>query len=189
MTEQGIPKENINLWVDEHNDGNLRACIKSFESVANITGGTWHLQDDVLISSNFKAITEEEDKGIKCGFASKYDKGKAGKVWTKDAWYSFPCIRIPNPIVKDFLKWFDINKSNFDSYVKKNKYDDALFQAYLKEHFPWLQVTNIAPNLVEHVDWLIGGSITNPRRDEKREVVRSVYWNEPGLVQKLKNSL
>lgn len=186
MREQGISETDINVWVDEHNEGNLHACIKSFESLSDKPGGTWHIQDDVLLSANFKLITEAEDRGIKCGFASRYDKGRPGDVWVSDMWYSFPCIRIPNPVAADFVKWFNKNRKYYANYVETGKHDDTLFQIYMTERFPMMKIMNIAPNLVEHVDWMIGGSQVNSQRTEE---VRSVYWEEPELVRKLRKLL
>ena len=174
-------------WTNTTKATCVRACIKSFESLSDKPGGTWHIQDDVLLSANFKLVTEAENRGIRCGFASRYDKGRQGYVTVKDMWYSFPCIRIPNVVAQDFVQWLNKYSTAYKSYIDTGKHDDTLFQIYLTERMPNVKVLNIAPNIVEHVDWLIGGSQVNTKRDDK--MVRSVYWEEPELVKKLRKLL
>jgi hypothetical protein len=60
-----------------------------------------------------------------------------------------------------------------------------------KEHFlkdrEDVKVKNLIPNLVDHVDYLIGGSIVNPNRQSK--VVRSLYWEDADIISDLKAKL
>lgn len=188
MYQQGIDKNDITVWNDAESKGTLKSCIESFEAISNNPGGTWHLQDDVLISSLFKEITEAEDRGIRCGFCSRYDKdATTGIVYGAKMWYSFPCIRIPNTLAEQFTKWLERNKMRLEGFISANKYADNLFHMFIEEKHPTLRVVNLSPNIVEHVDYLIGGSVTNPQRDNP--IVTSKYWNEPYLVQKLEKAL
>ena len=101
-------------------------------------------------------------------------------------WYSFPCIRIQNWVIKDFLKWFNNNQEKLKKYIDENKYDDTLFKMFLEEQHPDMKVKLIIPNLVNHIDYLLGGSITNPARVIK---VRSKYWTENNLIEELEREL
>lgn len=192
MLKQGIKRSDIIVYLDINEKGCLEACVKSFALTAEFNcEGVWHLQDDVLISSYFKEQTENNDSGIVCGFASKYDKeAKPGKQRGIDnIWYSFPCIRIPNMIAEHFSVWFNSylqDDKRFEMWIRKKKNDDLLFRYFLDNYYKNIEALNLAPNLVEHVDWLIGGSIINAHRGE---IIRSIYWEEEKLVEDLKNCL
>ncbi len=58
MLEQGIEWESITIWNDAQRRGNLIACMDSFLSLAGSDGGTWHLQDDVIICRDFASLFE-----------------------------------------------------------------------------------------------------------------------------------
>lgn len=173
MLEQGIYKHQIIVFTDNGELGNLKAFLTSLEHVAKPSmfySGTWHLQDDVILSSNFRKVTELNDRGVVQGFVSEYDRDDY-------YWWSFPCIRIPNTIAADFLKWMrDVAPTNpeYRMWISKNKFDDALFKAYLLEHKA--EVTHLEPNIVDHIDYLIGGSVANHQRGLVS--VRSVNWPE-----------
>ena len=64
MIGQGIPEENIEVWLDSERRGNLTSCLESFEAAGRRGSGRWHLQDDVLISKDFAEKTAEFDDGI-----------------------------------------------------------------------------------------------------------------------------
>ena len=102
-------------------------------------------------------------------------------------WYSFPCIRIPNKLAGECSKWFYDNQERFTLYIKNKKYDDSLFKDFLLEHYSDTKVKNLIPNLVDHIDYLIGGSITNNRRSEKQ--VRSLYWEDYDLITALREEI
>jgi hypothetical protein len=42
------------------------------------------------------------------------------------------------------------------------------------------------PNLVEHVDWIVGGSILSPWRGY---LARAEYWDDEDLVEELKTEV
>lgn len=192
MLDQGIKRTDIIVWYDINNDGCLESCMRSFAMTEEFDcDGVWHLQDDVIISSNFKKRTEELDTGIVCGFCCEYDKTRKnnGIVRVVDMWFSFPCIRIPNKIASDCSKWFYKNvETNFEiKYIaNKKKNDDLLFRYFLERYYINENVILVNPNLVDHIDYLIGGSKVNKQRDK---IIRSYYWEENYLVENLKNAL
>ncbi|MBP3870268.1 MAG: hypothetical protein J6E46_04755, partial [Faecalicoccus sp.] len=69
---QGIKEEEILIFEDRDQEGNLEATLKSFEILPNASG-TWHLQDDVVVSRNFAEFTSKNrpEKEILCGFCTK----------------------------------------------------------------------------------------------------------------------
>lgn len=190
MVDQGIDRENISVYVDENKLGNLKACMEAFKSVDNNKHGTWHLQDDVLISRNFKEVTEKYDDGIVCGFCSIYDKNHLpGKVSLKEMWFSFPCIRIPNKIANDCADWVlnkIIGNPIYKDFWKDGKNDDWAFRSYLENFYKRITAINLNPNIVEHIDYLIGGTSSGIERD-KKAVAR--FWQDRDLVIELKNKL
>ena len=190
MLEQGILRENISIYVDKHNLGNLEACMKIFQAMPNNLENSWHLQDDGIICEDFKEWTEKEfDEDIICAFASKYDKAMPGTTDVFNMWWSFQCMRIPNNIAYRCAKWFydiAVNDKEYQFYVRQRKFDDLIFQIFIQENYPKLSVLNLAPNLVNHIDWLIGGSQCNRQRDG---IVLSQYWEDNKIVVDLKERL
>ena len=79
MLMQGISAQNIFVYKDTNQIGNLRAFVDSCNRAShkcqsrNIDG-LWHLQDDVIISNDFAKKTQLYDNGIVCGFTCNYDK-------------------------------------------------------------------------------------------------------------------
>ena len=74
MVSQGIDRDDIKIFNDVHHLGCLHACMRVFSELPD-EGQTWHLQDDVIISKDFKQVTETSFETIACGFASDlYDK-------------------------------------------------------------------------------------------------------------------
>lgn len=193
MIDSGIKEEDITIYQDTNCDGNLVSFIKSCKMIVNKYGtdtNVWHLQDDVLISTKFKMITEllSVEKIIACGFSCVYDEGvKPGTCKAKNEfWWSFPCIMIPNKVASDFTNWVDTyvwNDSQYAHYVNAKKYDDLIFKIFVQNYYPEYDVINIAPNIVEHVDYLLGGSVVNAKRGNAN--VKSIYWNEENLVNDL----
>ncbi len=130
MLEKGIKIDQIEVWLDTEYKGNLKACLECFEACGSRGSGRWHMQDDVVISRDFKEKTEEYDKGIVSGFM-RVDwqplTPHAGVVPAAYMFNSFQCIRIPDDICKEFVEWFysdAINRDDFKEMVEKNKYDD-----------------------------------------------------------------
>lgn len=191
MLEQGIPKKEIIVYVDTGKKGNLQSFIDSLE-LCEEKGGTWHLQDDVILSRIFARDTKlyDNSKDIVCGFCSLYDKTSHGTVNTKKMWYSFPCIYIPNSYAKQFYDWYN-DKPKLpgwvDIYARHKKGDDTLFRYYAEDINPNVTAINHYPNLVDHVDKLIGGSLVN--RSRNHDWVRATYFYDNDLVEKLEETL
>jgi len=192
MLEQGIQKNEIILYLDSKKEGNLRSFMESLTWLDD-TGGTWHLQDDIILARVFAQDTKlyEDSKSIVCGFCSVYDKNIAhGTVDTTKMWYSFPCIYIPNSYAKGLLRWWD-NKPKLpgwvDIYVRHRKGDDTIFRYYAEDINPNITVINHYPNLVDHVDKLIGGSLVN--RSRSHDWVRATYFYDGDLVEELEEKL
>lgn len=190
MIEQGIAEKDIRIYNDVGHEGNLRACMSAFASVEG-DGGTWHLQDDVCICKDFKERTEKYDSGIVCGFSSEmYDgSGNVGIVDTKNMWFSFPCIRIPNDYTRDCSKWvlkYIIDNPVYRGFWISGVNDDWMFKQYIKTYHLNDEVLNLAPNLVNHIDYLIGGSSGGKKRDK---ICVSQYWDDDDIVNELKERL
>ena len=191
MLEQGIRQEQIAVYNDEKGEGNLRACMNAF-ALCEGDGGTWHLQDDVCICQDFKERTEWYDHGIVCGFSSKMYDGdspdKRGAVKRNKMWFSFPCIRIPNDIARGCAEWVDnyiIGNPVYEKYWKNGVNDDWMFRSYLKEFYPDCVALNIMPNLVDHVDFLLGGGT----KSKRKEPCRAQYWKDQEIVKRLEVSI
>ena len=193
MIEQGIDLYNISVYLDNEDDGCLESCMKSFLSVHNDNNSTWHLQDDILICSDFAERTLKYDiADIICGYCYELDgnKDKIGYVKSKDMWYSFPCIKIPNKIARQCAGWFYnkvIKDGAYRLYVKSKKHDDTLFHIFMEDYYPDAVVLNTTINLVDHVDYLMGGSIANKIRPEKE--THAAYFEDKYLVKKLEEKL
>lgn len=188
MEEQGIDREHITTYVDSTEQGCLESCMDSFSS-CNKQGGTWHIQDDVIISSTFKEYTELYDDGIVCGITTIYDRNRryeVGEVGIDKMWYSFPCIRIPNDVAKGCAAWYYNEIKHNPVYkfkIEDKKHDDEIFRLYLETFRSDVKVRNLAPNIVDHIDFLLGGSVVNKQRTDE---ARALTFNEPQLVEQLK---
>lgn len=189
MLKQGIERENILIYNDEHKEGCLKSFLSSSKMITTLREGTWHLQDDIIISSDFKEITKTYDKGIVCGFCSYYSKDVPfGIRPMNDIWYSFPCIRIPNYILKDFVEWIKSPEAQnkYRAYINMNKFVDTLFRRYVTQKYGYKVVHNLCPNIVDNIDYLLGGSTINYQREENPV---SLYFYEHDLVENLKMEL
>ena len=195
MLEQGIEKDEIIVMVDSRNEGILMSTMKTFDWIGRTQDWNdiiWHLQDDVIISSNFKNKTNELYGDIICGFCSRYDQSKRyGLVDEQEMWYSFPCIGIKNYIAKECARWFfesAIYDDHYKQYIELKKYVDTFFRDFINYIYKKpIRIFNTKPNLVDHVDYLIGGSLVNVERTEKQ--VRAWYWEDEKSVHILEESL
>jgi hypothetical protein len=199
MLAQGIDANNIFIYRDKNKIGNLRAwvdsCNRLVEKSHSLTiDGVWHLQDDVVLSKDFKRQTELYDNGIVCGFTCSYDNDpKPGyfRLIQHELWYSFPCIRIPTNILEAFTYWANLNlwqSNHFKEAVKRNNCDDLIFREWLYENFPMEGEFNLAPNIVNHIDKWLGGSICNKQRDSEADTM-SLFWEDNGELNELKSAL
>lgn len=189
VLKQGISESDISIYQDTENEGCLISCMKAFKNIG-YNDGTWHLQDDVVIADNFKELTEKYNTGIVCAMCTDYDiNTKCGAISTVDEmWYSFPCIRIPNNIARACGEWF-FREARYDEryrpHWKRNKDDDVMFRYFLKQHEP-VTAMNLYPNIVNHIDYLLGGSTINTERD-KRIVAK--YWQDNTIIERLEQEL
>lgn len=191
MTAQGIKREDITVWNDTERMGNLAACMAAFESCTG-DGGTWHLQDDVVISADFAEKTREFDRGVVYGFCSRYftdDVDIAGEVYAEDAWHSFQCVRIPNEYARGCAAWVKAGgpfSAEGEILIKLNKGDDTLFREYFITYHGTDTAVNLSPNIVNHVDYLVGGPVTNQWRGY---IVGSDKWADSSIISELQTKL
>ena len=196
MLEQGISHDDIFVWCDTNKKGNLYSCMDSFKYCGeNQANGTWHLQDDIIISKKFAHTTKEYNFGIVAGFAVKEwgpDWTKTGNQTANQLWYSFQCIRIPDQLAGECANWFFIDAQfrrdqKYSERVQAKKHDDDFFLYFLQEKYPRREIINLKPNIVDHIDYLIGGTLINKTRETL--INRAVYWEDEDLVEKLKEEL
>ena len=201
LLEQGIPPADIFIYQDKDCDGNLRGFYKSCKAVCEYWGTdekVCHLQDDVYPASYFKKQVEyyaSLDKYILiCGFTTFYaeDKPPGEGILCQDMWYSFPCIIYSNKLAKEFYDWCNEylwGKNLFKHWINRNRGDDYIFECFLKCDYQNELIYKVAPNLVEHVDFLLGGSVVNKQRNKPN--VRSRYWSveEEPLIKDLEDRI
>lgn len=199
LTKQGIKRRDIIIFNDFMGRGNLQSYLDSIDYIVNSDlrneKGIWHLQDDVIISSDFKVVTELYNNDMLVnGFVSEMynsDKLKLTGVHSmKNHWLSFQCIYIPNKYLNGFLAWMDGINNQKDT-VDKRKYDrgrndDYFFYKYLRKYYKNDMCMNLKPNLVDHIDYLIGNSTLYGKRSAK---FRSYYFKDVDLIKKLEKEL
>lgn len=192
LEDQGI--EDITVWMDKDRRGNLMSCLNSFWHASKEPGETWHIQDDVVICRDFASRAAHAPPGIVCGFCvERYEDQKpliTGDSIGRYMWQSsFPCIKIPNDVAGDFVKWFGeeaVYREDLKGKIATGKKDDTLFHIYILEKHFNIATHNMKPHLVEHVDYLIGGSIINTMRDH---VARAAFWEDEDAIKELKIKL
>lgn len=190
LEKQGILAD---VWNDSEKKGNLFATIESFAECGRNAGATWHLQDDVVICSDFGERVKQNTDGVVCGFACQNfgpSMTHVGQVPAKFMWYSFLCIRVPNELAKEFTDWFyedAIHRTRYASQIVDRKHDDWFFREFILERHLDMFVTNLVPNLVDHIDYLIGGTLINRQRNI--QVNRAKFWTDTDLIQDLEEQL
>lgn len=183
--------DGIEVWNDTEGVGNLAACMASFAARSG-DGGTWHIQDDVLLCRDFVERCRKHDEGVVYGFCCEAftdDPLQTGRVSAEDAWHSFQCVRIPDAYARDCADWLHGAGKNHVCYplwVSSGKMDDSAFRAWLIERHGRETVENIKPCLVEHVDWIVGGSVLHPWRGF---LARAAFWEDEDLVRELKDAV
>lgn len=191
MIAQGIPEQDIIVKNDDEYRGCLWSYIDTFWRLKG-QGGTWHLQDDVAISRDFAEKTREHDYGIVYGFFHRHqqeDDMIPGPAPAAKVGYSFPCIRIPDEMAVEFAEWFLSDaqyREQYARWVEAKKYVDSFWMTFIKERYPEDLVYNLKPSIVEHVDWLLGGSTINKWRDH---ICRATYWDDEETIEDLKRQL
>lgn len=145
----------------------------------------------MVICRDFAKRIRSAPKGVVCGFCVyKYEHEIVkGETIPKYMWQSsFPCIKIPNEIAGEFVEWFikEQKREGLQKYIVTGKKDDTLFHIFmLEEHFG-MNVFNMAPHLVDHIDWLIGGSTINQTRPFR---ARAHFWDDEELITELQKKL
>lgn len=195
LLSQGIKDDEITIWMDLERKGNLASCMESFEECGKHKGATWHLQDDVVISHDFYERTKLQDPDrVVCGFCSEAFGpriDKIGIVKPYEMWWSFPCIQIPNDLAGECADWFYMYASKNDAAcyserVVGGKSDDWFWRRFMIQKYPYYEVINLSPNLVDHIDYLLGGSVVNPKRTKQ---TRAALFKDYKLVDKLEEDL
>ena len=195
LIDQGIQSEDIMVWLDTENKGNLHSCMESFSYCGKESGATWHLQDDVILCRDFAERTKKFDEDfIICGFCG-VEVGpcisRIGRVRPTQMWWSFQCIQIPNDLAKECSEWFyeDAVFRDNEEIAKRiagGKSDDWMFRRFINENYPNTVIINYEPNLVDHIDYLLGGSVINSARTRKHT---SAYFKDRDLIQILEERL
>lgn len=199
MKEQGIPEEEIYVYNDDLEDGNLLASIKSLNLCSERFGEEiiWHLQDDVVICSDFRIRAEMmREKMHRANIIAAAgitvldnDLEKQGEVSVRDLWLSFPCICINSRILGRYKSWVNEMKKTsvlVQDAIRTKKNDDGVFRMYLKHCYSYAKCYNMVPNIVDHIDYLIGGSEVNKIREG---IYRAKFFEDQKVVDKLKQDL
>ena len=197
ILQQGLPHDNIIVWHDYKRIGNLHSFIQSLKWLQENMGdrdSVWHIQDDVIISRDFVQRIRQEQEGIMCGFCCKdfnpQDYECIGQVPALHMWNSFQCIKIPIELGGRFVDWVlskeCLMNQLYFRYYKTGKMDDTLFRQFVIKK-GGVRIYNMTPNIVDHVDFLIGGSIINGGRKLLEE--RSFYWGDQSLVDELRQKI
>ena len=162
--------------------GNLETTMNCFKTC----GDAWHIQDDVVICEDFAEKTRQKPELITCGFTFRGygDPGMMGVVNIHDMWYSFPCIYIPGWIAQECAEWFyssGMYNDRFTGFVRLKVNDDGLFREFLLERHPDMNAVNLNPCLVDHIDYLIGGSLVGNQKEPRP----ACYWYDDTPNKKL----
>lgn len=192
----------ITIYNDTERIGCRESYIKSIESLPE-TGHTWHLQDDVLPDQRFyEWATSEwyEYPGIICGFGCGHYTPRSRFGFARnseDMFYSFPCIRIPNEVAKDMIAWFaEARKTDINILEKlpSGKFFDYFFKLYIGNNEKEIGIYNFFPNIVEHVDEYISGSLVNKQRkylakaiqfDDKKAIEDLEVWSKEYKLRRM----
>ena len=187
--------EVIEVWLDSKREGNLKACMDSFQTREG-PGATWHIQDDVLLCRDFVERCNKIDRlypdTVAYGFCCEQftdDPQQVGCLSVEDAWHSFQCVRIPDDYAKGCAEWLAHGAQGhieLPLWLRSGKMDDSVFRNYLLCQHSRENVLNVAPNLVEHVDYIIGGSVLHQWRGY---LARSDHWDDAELIQELKKNV
>ena len=183
--------ETVEIWNDAEHTGNLAACMAAFAAREG-DSGTWHLQDDVLPCRDFVKRCRDLDDGVVFGFACRNFEDRIdawGRVYAPDAWHSFQCVRIPDAYARECEAWLHgegMDNENYPLWIRSGKMDDSVFRTFLVEKHGRETVENLKPCLVDHVDFILGGSVLHPWRGH---LARATWFEDEALVRALKESV
>ena len=185
MQDQWLDPE---VRCDTERRGCLEACMNIFASMEG-DGGAWHMQDDVIICRNFAERTKSATNGVVNGFVwTKGAYNDIGIVNQRFGWNSFQCTYIQNDIARGCAEWFySEGRIKHKQLAETGRFDDCFFRLYLQECHSKMNVLNLKPNLVDHIDFLIGGTVVSFDRKEKE--CRSAWFEDLDLVEELAKKL
>lgn len=197
MKDQGIKEKDIYIWNDDKGMGNLKSFVASMKYVKDncpADDSIWHIQDDVLLASYFKAVTEKISI-VAYGFCnSAWNRDHmyhTGEVPLNHSWTSFQAVCIPNRVAAQFYDWFQKETApghfRLMPWTKSGKCDDTIFKIFLDEKHPVETVFNVRPNVVEHIDYIIGGSTLSDR--DKDGIRCATYWDEWDRTKEFKKQI
>lgn len=192
MINHGIPEDDIIIWLDKDGKGNLASFVASCKWIGkNLDpyNSTWHLQDDVVLSEDFFQKANEKYDGLANAFCNEIFDGDRtnhlGVISANGMWFSFQCILIPNKCAAGFADWFEnecVPNNLYPEYVSTGRCDDSLFREYIVTHEPTISAINIYPCVVDHIDYLLGGS-TILKEQRANNPLRKAYWRSKSLDQ------
>lgn len=166
--------------------GNLETTMDCFKTC----GDAWHLQDDVVICKDFAERTRAKPDVITCGFVyegyNEDDVGMIGRVKIREAWYSFPCVYIPGRYAAGCAQWYETvakRHPRWEGFARLRINDDGIFRDYMLENHPDAEAENLSPCLVDHIDYLIGGSLVGFKENAYKRP--ATYWFDDTPNQKL----
>ncbi len=198
LVKQGIQEDDIKVWHDYKKIGNLQSFVASMKWISqncDSEQAIWHLQDDIVLSKNFKQEVDKDWEWIVSGFVcvdwNPRTIDKIGRVPSKFMWYSFQCMRIPNYLAGEFCTWFyekAVNTDRLWQLFKQGKHDDEFWRTFIYDNHIRQHSFNLKPNIVDHIDWMIGWSIINDARGRTR-ARRSFYWEDNDQVRELEQML
>lgn len=191
LESQGCGRRNIYVYVND--SGNLESFIQMCKFIVENykwNDFIWVLQDDVYPCDNFHYITNKYSCTEANGFCSGFDNIKNdGYVPMKQSWLSFQCKNFRVDKIKLFLMWYDCRSEELRQYIRTGKMDDTIYNLF-EQTFKNDYINNISPNIVEHIDYLIGGSIVNKNRTpEDTEKLKSQNFEDKEKIEKLKEKL
>lgn len=195
LRAQGAAADEVEIFLDDRKLGNLRACMEAFAAREG-DGGTWHIQDDVLPCRDFvRRCREMDDRDVVMGFCSEAfgdDPDLTGTVYVPDLWHSFQCVRIPDSWARECAAWvrsraWEISPNpDLPVLWDAGKGDDSFFREYMMIVRGTGTAYNAAPCLVDHVDFLLGGSVLSQWRETW---VRAALWYDDELVDELRERI
>ena len=106
--------------------------------------------------------------------------------------HSFPCTYIPDALARECAEWYLSGAYKREAMAEAfaladdKRGDDYLFREFMELHHGGETVINLTPCLVEHVDFLLGGSVVTPFRGFQ---ARAVYWDDEALVNDLEERI
>lgn len=195
LRAQGAAADEVEIFPDDRRLGNLRACMEAFAAREG-DGGTWHIQDDVLPCRDFvRRCRQLDDRDVVMGFCSEAfgdDPDLTGTVYVPDMWHSFQCVRIPDPWARECAAWVLsrawalLPNPDLPALWKQGRGDDSFFREYMMAMRGTGTAYNAAPCLVDHVDFLLGGSVLSRWRGF---CARAALWDDEELVDDLRGRL